>query len=199
LAEIIPIIQINNMKILKYILPFFNSYIPNYIIGMVPFWFIRKFYYKLLGIDIGQRTVIDMEQYLVCPAGLKIGQHTHINRGCMIDSRGGITIGNNVSISHKVSLVSASHDIKSSTFDYLSAPIFIHDNAWIGLNAIILKGVTIGEGAVIAAGSVVTSNVLPYSIVAGIPAKELGKRNKELNYDCTNFLYYKNIRLPHFR
>ena len=55
---------------------------------------------------------------------------------------------------------------------------------WIGAGATILKGVDIGEGAVVAAGAVVTKNVAPYSIVAGVPAKKIGERNKELDYKC---------------
>lgn len=63
-------------------------------------------------------------------------------------------------------------------------PIFIDDYVWIGVGAIVLQGVKIGKGAVIAAGSVVTKDIEPYSIVAGVPAKVIGKRNPDLDYKC---------------
>ena len=148
---------------------------------------------------IGSRTIVDMNCYFMGPEKLSIGKHSHINRGCMVDSRGTVIIGNNVSISHCVSICSAAHDFNSPSFNYISAPIIIDDYVWIGLKAIILKGVHIGEGAVVAAGSVVTHNVEPYSIYAGVPAKKIGERRRHCAYNCSDFIYYKNIRIPYFQ
>ena len=78
------------------------------------------------------------------------------------------------------------------------AEIFIEDNVWIGINAIILKGVRVGEGAVIAAGAIVTKDCEPYGVYAGIPAKKVGVRQQNLDYDCTGFAYFHNIRKPYF-
>lgn len=77
------------------------------------------------------------------------------------------------------------HDVQSSTFGYVSAPITICDYVWGGINATILKGVTIGEGAVVAAGAVVTKDVESYAIVAGVPARKIGERPKGLDYKCS--------------
>ena len=120
------------------------------------------------------------------PQNLQIGNHTHINRKCMLDARGGIVIGSNVSISHNVSLCSGSHDFNTPDFKYIAGSIHVDDNVWIGINATILKDVQIGEGAVIAAGAVVTKNVPPYEVWGGVPAKKIAKRTcKDFQYDNT--------------
>ncbi|MDR0792472.1 MAG: acyltransferase, partial [Chitinophagaceae bacterium] len=101
---------------------------------------------------------------------------------CFFDGRNGITIGNKVSISHKVTLITESHDTDSPTFDTIRGKIIIEDYAWIGVNATILQGITIGEGAVVAAGAVVTKPVAPYTVVGGVPAKKIKDRVQNLNY-----------------
>jgi acetyltransferase-like isoleucine patch superfamily enzyme len=169
--------------VIKYIYYFFALYVCNYIISFIPFWFIRKFYYKIIGLKIDRTSIMNMSQYFFCIHKLKIGKHTHINKGCFFDARAGINIGNNVSISHQVSLLTGGHDVNSSNFSGIYRSITIKDYVWIGVNATILQGVTIEEGAVIAAGAVVLNDVEPYSIVGGIPAKKIGKRNKNLHYE----------------
>jgi acetyltransferase-like isoleucine patch superfamily enzyme len=69
-------------------------------------------------------------------------------------------------------------------FRMKSSPVIIDDYVWVGINATVLQGVRIGEGAVVAAGAVVTKNVEPYTIVGGIPAKQIGVRTKNLDYHC---------------
>lgn len=188
------------IKKLKLVFKPFILWWYNYIIEKLPCLFLRKTCLKILGGQIGKRTIIDMNCYFMSPEKFVIGAHSHINRGCMIDARGKISIGNNVSISHCVKLCSAGHNIYSPEFNYVSAPIVIGDNVWIGLNAIVLKGCTIGEGAIIAAGAIVTHDVEPYSIVAGVPAKKVGERKlSQINYDVTDFVYYKGIRIPYFQ
>lgn len=171
-------------KLMTPVADFFYYYVCNYIISVIPVWFIRKGYYKLLGAQIGKGSVLNMSQYLVVPQNLEIGNYTHINRGCFIDARSNVKIGNSVSISHKVSIVTGSHQAQTPDFSGIYLPITIEDYAWIGLNATILQGVTIGEGAVVAAGAVVTKDVAPYSIVGGIPAKIIGKREIKPDYKC---------------
>lgn len=186
------------MKILKFIYLFFSRYIMNYIIAFCPFLFIRKIYMKIFGVHLGKRSIIDMGYFILSPNKLHIGNHCHINHQCMLDARGKIVIGNNVSISHYVKLISAGHNYNSINFDYVEAPIIISDNVWIGINATILKGVTINEGAVIAAGAIVTKDCEPYGVYAGIPAKKIASRNPNYKYDCTHFAYYHNIRKPYW-
>ena len=126
-----------------------------------------------------------MSQYILNPKNLKIGEGTHINRGCLLDARGGCYIGDNVSISYRVSLMTGSHDCNSKVFSGVYLPIFIDDYVWYwGRSNRYCREFKIGKGAVIAAGSVVTKDIEPYSIVAGVPAKVIGKRNPDLDYKC---------------
>lgn len=124
---------------------------------------------------------------------IKIGDYSFISEGSRIWSSAGIFIGNRVLISHNVNVIdSNSHSLsaksrhreyKSSVgllglSDYsgvVSKEIFIEDDVWIGFNAVILKGVRVGRGAIVAANAVVTKDVEDYSIVAGNPARVVGK------------------------
>jgi acetyltransferase-like isoleucine patch superfamily enzyme len=103
-----------------------------------------------------------------------------------LDGRNGITIGKNVNFSSEVALWTLQHDYNSPTFATSGGPIVIGDRAWISFRATILPGVTIGEGAVVAANSVVTKDVPPFTVVGGIPAKKIGERTTDLSYDWTN-------------
>lgn len=188
------------MRIFKLFQPLYRDYVLNYIVTLMPCMALRKLFLRICGAKIGKHTIICMESYYQSPENLLIGNNNHINRNCLIDARGGITIKNNVSISHNVTLCSAGHDCQTSDFKYVSAPIVIEDYVWIGINATILKGVTIGRGAVIAAGSIVTKNCEPLGIYAGVPARKIGERKNIMQYDCTDYIYYKNrFRKPYFR
>ena len=172
------------IRILHKVLFYFCCYLMNSVFNYIPCWFIRRLFLKIMGASVGDNTTINMSQYILNPKNLKIGEGTHINRGCLLDARGGCYIGDNVSISYRVSLMTGSHDCNSKVFSGVYLPIFIDDYVWIGVGAIVLQGVKIGKGAVIAAGSVVTKDIEPYSIVAGVPAKVIGKRNPDLDYKC---------------
>ena len=111
-------------------------------------------------------------------AGAKLSLGSgYMNHECVIDCFDSISIGHHVVISERVVLRdSDNHTIKdleaiSSDESAGTAPIVIGDHVWIGMNVIVLKGVTIGEGAVVAAGSVVNKDVQPHCLVAGVPAK----------------------------
>lgn len=162
-------------------------FVPNDILPLIPFWTIRKFYFKHIGTHIGNGSFIMKNVYMINPNLLTIGKHSHINRACLLDARAGIEIGNSVSISHDVKIMTGSHDVNSENFCGVFKPIIIEDYAWIGVGSILLQGVTIGRGAVVAAGAVVTKDVQPYTIVGGIPAKAIGKRNDKLNYKCNGY------------
>lgn len=164
---------------------FLVYYLSNQWMAYVPLWRCRKSYYRLIGMKIGKKTVINMGLYTLAPRNVSIGEYCHINRKCFIDGRGGCTIGDNVSISYNVSIVTGSHDCNSRYFIGKYLPVKIDDNVWIGINATILQNVHIGEGAVIAAGSVVTKDVPPFAIVGGIPATIIGHRTSDLEYHCS--------------
>ncbi len=109
-----------------------------------------------------------------------IGEDSSVGRNCMLDGRGQLTIGNHVSISPDVHLITGSHDLNSSDFRFVSAPIVLEDFVWVGSRATILPGVTVGRGAVVATGAVVTRNVDPMTVVGGVPARKIGIRSSEL-------------------
>lgn len=150
---------------------------------------LRLFYLKLAGIEIGSETSIAMHCFIT-GANISIGSNTVINRFCYLDGRVRLYIGSNVNISHYVLIQTLTHDPQDPNFVCIEAPVVIMDNAWIGARAIILPGVKIGEGAVIGAGSVVTKDVDPYSIVAGNPAKHIRNRTRELTYRTRYFPLY---------
>lgn len=166
-----------------------TKYCYNHIFSHVPFWVVRKGFLSLIGARIGYRSQIDMETTIWGAKGLYIGNHTHVNRGCLIDARGELIIKNNVSISHQVSIVTLSHNYKSPHFDLNKNKIEIDDYVWIGVNATIIGNVHIGEGAVVCAGAVVTKDVDPYSIVAGVPAINIGTRPHGLKYIPLQYEY----------
>lgn len=172
----------------SFIRSFLINYIPNDILTHIPFWSIRRRSLKLLKMRIGKGSFIMKNNYFINPNLVSIGEYSHINRNCTIDARGKVAIGNSVSISHNVSIITGSHDINSNNFIGIFKPIVIEDYVFLGIGCIILQGVKIGKGAVVCAGAIVTKDVKPYSIVAGIPAKVVGKRDTKLAYKCNGYI-----------
>jgi len=175
------------LTFLNYSKAFTRHYIPNHIISRIPFYGIRNFYYKLiLGVKLGEGSSIHMGAFFV-EGKLSMGLNSVINRNCHLDCRGSIFVGDNVSISPDCSLITASHVVNSSDFKYIEGRIIINNYVWIGTRAMILPNVELGEGAVVCAGAVVSKDVPPYTVVGGVPAREISKRSKDLNYSC-NYL-----------
>lgn len=171
----------------------------NHVIAHIPCLFLRMLMLRLFGAKIGKKSIIDMGFYVMNPSGLVIGCHCHINRGVMLDARGGLQIGNNVSVSHNVTFCSGSHDYNSPQFEYSPGRIIVGDNVWIGINSTVLKNVKLGNGAVIAAGGVVTKDVPPFEVWGGVPAKKIGERKIDsIEYDCTRSVYKGVFRKPYF-
>lgn len=114
--------------------------------------------------------------------GITIGARTNINPDCMLDSRGGdILIGSDVDIAPEVNIWTLEHNPASPEFATQGGPVVIEDFAWVCNRAIILPGVTLGKGCVVASGAVVTKSVPPWTIVGGVPAKPIGTRPQEQN------------------
>lgn len=117
------------------------------------------------------------------PERLSIGRRSIIGRQCLIDARGGIEIGDDVNISSYSRLMTAKHLIDDAEFPAAYGAIVIERRAWIALGATVLGGVTIGEGAVVAANATVTRDVPPFAIVAGTPATVVGERRQPQTYE----------------
>lgn len=114
---------------------------------------------------------------------LQIGSGCNIGFKCHLDCRRGIYIGKNVTVASEVMFWSLHHDYNDLHFGVKGGKISVGDYCWICSRAIILPGVKIGEGAVVAAGAVVCKDVEPWSIVGGVPAKKIGERErKEYEY-----------------
>lgn len=177
-------------RILLSLFWFFTDFMASRIISYIPVWFLRKIYLSLLSTKLGKRTRIDMGCTFMDPNRLRLGNNTHINRDCLLDARGGITVGSRVSISHRVVIMTGSHDYNTENFSFVRKTVIIDDYVWIGVGAIVLGGVRIGEGAVVCAGAVVTKDVPPYTVVAGIPAKVIGTRTTNLHYIPLEKEYY---------
>jgi maltose O-acetyltransferase len=133
---------------------------------------------------IGHKSSIFMDCVFDCKAGFKMGNTSVINAKCRLDNRGTITIGNNVSISQEVNIITAYHDVDLVDFTGTYLPVIINDLVFIGTRAMILPGVTIGRGAIIAAGAIVTKNVVPFAVMAGAPAKLIKMRREDVAYTC---------------
>ena len=167
----------------RYLKGFGTEVMVNDVLPHLP-WLLRRAYLKLLGAKIGKGSFVMKRTYFMAPWNVEIGEGSHINRGCTLDARAGITIGNSVSISHQVNIMTGSHDVRSRRFEGVFEPITIADYAWLGIGCTILKGVHIGKGAVVCAGAVVTKDVPPYAIVGGVPARKIGERPQDLDYHC---------------
>lgn len=118
---------------------------------------------------------------------ITIGENVFINSGCHFQDQGGIKIGSGTLIGHNVVLATINHDLypQNNRKNHYS-PIKIGSNVWIGSNATILPGVTVGEWSVVAAGAVVTKDVDAYTVVGGVPAKVIKVINKENGEDYCN-------------
>ena len=158
-------------------------YLWDLIFSNFPNNFLRRFYFKnFLKNNIDHKISILRQIEITCIGGIEIKEHTTINKNVYMDGRGGLKIGAYVSISPSVKLITASHEVNSTEFKLEVKPIVINDFVWICTSAIILPGVTLGKGCVVASGAVVTKDVPEYVIVGGNPAKIIGTRSKSLAY-----------------
>jgi acetyltransferase-like isoleucine patch superfamily enzyme len=165
-------------------------YFANHLIANIPSFRIRHWYYRnVLHYRIGRDSSIHMGTF-VTGDYISLGDNVVVNRDCYLDGRIGLEIKNNVSISPEVYIVSMEHDPDSPVFATRGGKVVIEDNVWIGARAIIAPAVTIGEGAVIGAGAVVTQSINPYRIAVGVPAREIRDRNRSLEYKCRYFPWF---------
>ncbi|WP_436698366.1 acyltransferase [Nocardioides sp. BYT-33-1] len=161
------------------------QYLLNEFVGHVPFAALRHWIYRRAGttLDLRSNGMIMMHVEFNAPARLAIGRNSVIGRRCRLDARGGIRIGANVNIGSECALQTAKHDADSPSFADSYGPIEIGDRAWLGERVLVLADVRIGEGAVVAAGSVVARDVPPFTMVAGVPARVVRARNPDLHYE----------------
>ncbi len=137
--------------------------------------------YKMLFKRLGGLPIIQQGVTFVHTRRLEIGAHFGVNTGTYINAIGGITIGDYVLIGSNVTISAGRHPIAGAQPPIFARPsipeaIHIEDDVWIGANAVIMPGITLAKGTVVAASAVVTRSTAPYSVVAGIPAKPIKSR-----------------------
>jgi maltose O-acetyltransferase len=151
------------------------------LIFILPPFFRIPLWRLMLG-SLGSAVFIDSGVYFRYPRNVFIGSNTSINRGTEFfpswhhRKHVSITIGSHIRIGPNVRFLAAGHDVEDRYLSDTAESITVEDWCWVGGNSIILQGVTVGEGAVVAAGSVVTKDVKPYTVVGGVPAKFIKER-----------------------
>lgn len=154
----------------------------------VPFHAVRQGFLRAVGMKIGRQVSILRGTIVIHPDRIRIGNNCIIGFQCFLGGETGIEIGNQVNISSFSILLGGYHDINKSGFDVVLKPLVIEDYAWIATRAILMSGIRVGRGAVVGAGAVVTRNVPPYTVVAGVPARKIGERKPEA---CSYELAYQ--------
>ncbi len=149
----------------------------------VPSHVVRLYFYRrILRMRIGPGTSLYRTPEIRAGRNIRIGSGTSIGKNAILDGRAGLVIGDCVNLSSEVAIWTFQHDPQSSSFAAVGAPVVIEDYAWLSFRSVVLPGVTIGKGAVVAAGAVVTKDVDPYTVVAGVPARKIGMRTSDLTY-----------------
>jgi acetyltransferase-like isoleucine patch superfamily enzyme len=159
-------------------------------VGYIPSHHLRRLFYRLFGMKIGKGSSLHMMGRIYDPRHIRIGEDTIIGEKFSLDGRkqlpnsnGGLEIGNHVDIASEVMIWTSQHDVHAEDFHAIEEKVIIKDYVFIGPRSVILPGVTIEKGAIIAAGSIVTKDVKEKEIVGGVPAKSIGQRNvQHLHY-----------------
>ena len=155
----------------------------------VPLYIARLFWFKCIipGARGSKKIAIYRHVRVKNGNGIKVGSNIVLNRGVLLDGRSGLTIGSNVDIGEYVRIWTLEHD-PNNNHVLRGKETTIEDYVWIAPNAIIMPGVKIGRGAIVSGGSIVTHDVESMSIVAGVPAKVIGKRTDALSYSLDLYL-----------
>lgn len=155
----------------------------NCFIGRIPSRLVRSLFLNLWMGYYGAGTSVQMGCRFLNARKIHLGERNVINFGCLLDGRRHeIRTGTDVSIGPEASVLTLGHDPQSPNFDDRGGEVVIGNHVWIGYRAIILPGISIGDGAIVGAGAVVTKDVDPFVIVGGNPAREIGKRHIKLDY-----------------
>jgi maltose O-acetyltransferase len=159
------------------------SYGYNAWIGRIPSRLLRHAYLRSWLGRLGHGTGVQMGCRFLHGRKVFLGDRNVINHDCLLDGRRyRIVTGSDVSVGPAATILTLGHDPNSSSFADKGGDVIIGDRVWIGYGALVLPGVEIGEGAVVAAGAVVTKHVDAFTIVGGNPARVIGERARPLDY-----------------
>jgi len=160
------------------------AFLYNCIGAHIPSRTARRCYLRYYLGGFGDGTSVQMGCRFLNGRKVHFGRRNVINFGCMFDGRKfSIRTGDDVSIGPEAAILTLGHEPQSPVFSDRGGNVTLGSHVWIGYRALILPGVTIGDGAVVGAGTVVTKDVGPFEIVAGNPARRLGERNRDLCYE----------------
>jgi len=155
----------------------------NQFVGRLPFRRLRNLYLRGWLGNFGAGTSVQMGCRFLNGRKIHLGKRNVINFGCLFDGRKFyIRTGDDVSIGPEAAILTLGHDPQSPDFADRGGDVVVGNRVWIGYRALILPGLTIGEGAVVGAGAIVTRDVKPFTIVAGNPARNIGERSRDLKY-----------------
>jgi acetyltransferase-like isoleucine patch superfamily enzyme len=160
-------------------------FIANRVVSRLPSHSFRLLFYRhIMGFSIGPSSYVFMDAWFDTKGkgSFIMGRNSVVNQKCRLDNRGSIIIGDNVSVSAEVCILTADHDLQSPDFKGRTSRVSIGDFAFIGTRAMLLPGVKVGKGAAVAAGAIVTRDVPERAIVGGCPAKQIGTRNSAFEY-----------------
>ncbi len=138
--------------------------------------------YALRVMDRGEATPVSASARFNHPENIKIGDRSNINRNCMIwaGDNAKVVMGKDCLTGPGVTIIASKYDVKGydiiRSYPAYERDIIIGNDVWLGANVVVLPGVKIGDGAMVGAGSVVTKDIEPYTIVTGVPAKKLKER-----------------------
>ncbi len=164
-----------------------SDYLLNTFVNKIPFPHVRMALYRKAGMNVASSTNIMMNAFVLQARSITIGPNCIIGPFTTLDGRGTLTIGRNVNIAGEVLTIGGSHLVDSPTAEGLIGKVVIGDNAWIAMRATILPGITVGEGAYVAAAALVNRDVAPYTLVGGVPAKKIRDRNRDIQYTLHHF------------
>lgn len=136
----------------------------------------KRFLLRAFGATVGPGVRIESSATFWAPWNLTVGANSWIGGGARLYCVDAVTLGANVVVSQEADVCTASHDLSSPRFELVHRPVVIEDCAWIAARAAVLPGVHVGAGAVVGYAAVAHRDVAPWTVVAGNPAREVGKR-----------------------
>ena len=188
--------NIKNISIVKHAMGGGNGLINTLlrIVPYIPSKHLKRWCLRIAGVKMSKNVKFVGSFSIRNHKGLTIKDGVSIGPGVLLDARSGLLIEENAVIAYQAVIWTYNHDYNDVTFAGKGAPVTVGSYSWICSRSMILPGVNIGEGAIVASGAVVTKDVAPYTVVAGIPAKVIGKREKKQ----WNYGYRASSDFSHF-
>ncbi len=179
-------------KTVVYVLSIIRSlilYFWNHFFSWIPFSTVRNIIAKLYVNKLGMCSNLLIGVELKDPVNIEIGDNVVVNKGVLLDGRGGLILKNNIDIARGVIIWTMSHDYKNGHESYVKS-VIIDDGCWIGANCQILPGVVLGKNVIVGCGSIVTKSFPDNSVVAGNPAKLIRVRTDKVDYKLNYFPWF---------